>query len=176
LVAVAYQHQHVRLVAHRVFTPKPEAPLNFELTIERTLREWHGRFRLRQVLFDPFQMASVAQRLAGEGIAIEEYPMTVSNLTAATSNLFDLISAHQLILDPRPPDVRILARHSLVSPAKDNPKAPRDLCIMLSLGCHNGIKIGRHGTMLKWRYLVRTLPCIGPSELVGLILYPEPTE
>jgi phage terminase large subunit-like protein len=100
LVAVSYEHQHVRLVAHRGFTPKPEAPLNFELTIERTLREWHGRFRLRQVLFDPFQMASVAQRLAGEGIPIEEYPMTVSNLTAATSNLFDLISAHQLILYP----------------------------------------------------------------------------
>ena len=69
-----------------------------------------------------------------------------------------------------------LARYSLVSAAKDNPKASRDLCIMLSLGCHNGIKIGRHGTTLKWRYLVRTLPCIGPSELVGLILYPEPTE
>jgi hypothetical protein len=25
-------------------------------------------------------------------------------------------------------------------------------------------------------YLARTLPSIGPSELVGLVLYPEPTE
>src|SRR6516162_4670242 len=74
---------------------------------------------------------------------------------------------------PRPPDVRSFGVAPLVSRAKDNPKASRDLCIMLSLGCHNGIKIGRHGTT---RYLVRTLPCIGPSELVGLILYPEPTE
>jgi phage terminase large subunit-like protein len=113
VVAVAYQHQHVRLVAHRVFTPKPENPLNFELTIERTLREWHGRFRLRQVLFDPYQMASVAQRLAGEGIPIEEYPMTVSNLTAATSNLFDLISQHQLILYPDA-DMRLAVARAII--------------------------------------------------------------
>jgi phage terminase large subunit-like protein len=76
LVAVAYdqQSQCVRLVAHRVFTPTPGDPINFEATIERTLREWHERFRLQQVLFDPYQMAAVSQRLAGEGIPIEEYP------------------------------------------------------------------------------------------------------
>jgi hypothetical protein len=34
-------------------------------------------------------MATAAQRLAGQGIPVEEYPMTVSNLTAATSNLFE---------------------------------------------------------------------------------------
>ena len=43
-------------------------------------------------------MAAVAQRLAGEGIPIEEYPMTVGNLTAATSNLFDLINSGRLLL------------------------------------------------------------------------------
>jgi hypothetical protein len=42
----------------------------------------------------------VAQRLAKQGVRIEEYPQTVPNLTAATSNLFDLISARQLILYP----------------------------------------------------------------------------
>ena len=90
----------VRLVAHKVFTPTPGDPIDFEGTIERTLREWHARFRLRQVLFDPYQMAAVAQRLARERIPIEEYPQTVPNLTAATSNLFDLISARQLVLYP----------------------------------------------------------------------------
>ena len=42
------------------------------------------RFLLRQVLFDPFQMAAVAQRLAKAHVPIEEYPQTVPNLTAAT--------------------------------------------------------------------------------------------
>ena len=75
LVAVTFdQTQYVRLIAHRVFTPTAGDPIDFETTIEKTLREWHQRFRLRLVLFDPFQMASVSQRLAGEGIPIEEYP------------------------------------------------------------------------------------------------------
>ena len=86
----------MRLVAHKVFTPTPGDPIDFEATIEKTLREWHARFRVRQVLFDPFQMAAVAQRLARERMPIEEYPQTVPNLTAATSNLFDLISARQI--------------------------------------------------------------------------------
>ena len=94
LVAVTFDRKTkcVRLIAHKVFTPTPGDPIDFEATIEKTLREWHARFRLRQVLFDPYQMAAVAQRLARERMPIEEYPQTVPNLTAATSNLFDLIS------------------------------------------------------------------------------------
>jgi len=102
LVAVTHDRKTkcVRLVAHKVFTPTPGDPIDFEATIERTLREWHQRFRLRQVLFDPFQMVSVSQRLAREGIPIEPYVQSVPNLTAATSNLFDLISSRTLVLYP----------------------------------------------------------------------------
>jgi phage terminase large subunit-like protein len=42
----------------------------------------------------------VMQRLVRMGIPVSEYPQTVPNLTAATSNLFDLISARQLVLYP----------------------------------------------------------------------------
>ena len=35
-------------------------------------------------------MAAVSQRLAKAHVPIEDIPQTVSNLTAATSNLFDL--------------------------------------------------------------------------------------
>ena len=48
----------VRLVAHRVFTPTPGDPIDFEETVERTLLEWRQRYVLRQALFDPFQMAA----------------------------------------------------------------------------------------------------------------------
>ena len=58
------------------------------------------RFVLRQVLFDPFQMAAVSQRLAKAHVPIEEYPQTVPNLTAATSNLFDLIQSRSIALYP----------------------------------------------------------------------------
>jgi putative transposase len=73
---------------------------DFEHTVERTLLEWRQRFVLRQVLFDPFQMAAVSQRLAKAHVPIEEYPQTVPNLTAATSNLFDLIQSRGIALYP----------------------------------------------------------------------------
>ena len=100
LVAVTFDKktQVVRLVQHRVFTPAPGDPINFEATVEATIIDWRRRFVLRQVLFDPFQMAAVSQRLAKAHVPIEEYPQTVSNLTAATSNLFDLIQSRSIAL------------------------------------------------------------------------------
>ena len=90
----------VRLAAHRVFTPTPGDPIDFEATVERTILDWRQRYVLRQVLFDPFQMASTTQRLAKASVPIEEYPQTNPNLTAATQNLFDLIQSRQLVLYP----------------------------------------------------------------------------
>jgi hypothetical protein len=92
--------QCVRLVQHRVFTPSVVDPIDFETTVEATLLDWRKRYHVRKVWFDPFQMVSVAQRLAKVHIQVEEYPQTVPNLTAATSNLFDLIQARQLMLYP----------------------------------------------------------------------------
>ena len=86
--------------AHRVFTPTPGDPIDFEATVEATILDWRQRYVLRQVLFDPFQMAAVSQRLAKAHVPIEEFPQTVPNLTAATSNLFDLIQSRQLVLYP----------------------------------------------------------------------------
>jgi phage terminase large subunit-like protein len=102
LVAVSHDKktQCVRLVQHRVFTPDVLDPIDFEATVEATLLDWRKRFVLRKVWFDPYQMVSVAQRLAKEHVPIEEYPQTVPNLTAATSNLFDLINARTLALYP----------------------------------------------------------------------------
>jgi phage terminase large subunit-like protein len=104
LVACTYDRKLkiVRLVAHKVFTPLPNDPINFEDTVERTLLEWRDHFLLRKVYTDPYQMVAVAQRLTKRGVKIEDYPQTVPNLTAATSNLFDLIQARQLVLYPDP--------------------------------------------------------------------------
>ena len=102
LVACTYDKKAkcVRLVAHKVFTPTRGDPIDFEATVEATLLEWKERFRLRKVWTDPYQMAAVAQRLAKAHVKIEEYPQTVPNLTAATSNLFDLLQSRSIVLYP----------------------------------------------------------------------------
>lgn len=88
IVAVTWDQrtQRVRLVTHRVFQPSPDDPLDFEDAIESTVREFAGRFRVMRVLFDPWQMQSVAQRLTRAGLPIEEFPQTSAKLTAASQN------------------------------------------------------------------------------------------
>ena len=92
--------QQVRLVAHRVFQPSPDEPLDFEATIERTLLDLHERFLLRKVLFDPYQMQATAQRLTRAGLRIEEFAQSPANLTTASQNLFELIQGQNLLAYP----------------------------------------------------------------------------
>jgi phage terminase large subunit-like protein len=65
--------QTVRVVAHRIFTPKPDDPIDFEATVGATLLELKRRFRVRKVYYDPFQMAASAQRLTKAGIKLESF-------------------------------------------------------------------------------------------------------
>jgi phage terminase large subunit-like protein len=92
--------QRVRLVAHRVFQPSPDEPLDFEATIEAFVLDLAKRFAVRKVLFDPYQMQSTSQRLARAGIRIEEFPQSNANLTLASQNLYDLIEGRNLALYP----------------------------------------------------------------------------
>jgi len=102
IVAVTFDHaaQTVRLVFHRIFQPSVDDPLDFEATIERTLLELRERFCVVKVLFDPWQMQAVAQRLRNAGLPIEEYPQSSPNLTAASQNLYELIQGQNLVVYP----------------------------------------------------------------------------
>ena len=90
----------VRLVWHRIFQPSPEEPLDFEFTIERTLLELKRRFWLREVRFDPYQMQATAQRLTVQGVPMLEFPQSVPNLTEASTNLYELLKGHNLLVYP----------------------------------------------------------------------------
>ena len=94
--------QQVRLVFHRVYQPSPDEPLNFEATIEQTLLDLRGRFWVRKVLFDPWQMQASAQRLAKQGVRLEEFPQSPANLTSASQNLYELIQSQGIVLYPDP--------------------------------------------------------------------------
>lgn len=94
IIAVAYDRNRkcVRLINHRIFQPSPNAPIDFEGMIEETLLEWHSRYKIKTILFDPYQMAATAQRLSGRRLPMQEYPQTTGNLTATSQNLFELIT------------------------------------------------------------------------------------
>jgi phage terminase large subunit-like protein len=69
------------------------------------------RFRLRKCLYDPFQMAASAQRLARAGVNMEEFPQSAPNLTQASQNLYELLQGRALHLYPSP-DIRLAMSHA----------------------------------------------------------------
>jgi phage terminase large subunit-like protein len=102
IVATAWdrQAQRVRLVFHRVYRPSPDEPLDLEATIEKTLRDLHRRFCVRKILYDPWQMQSIAQRLTRAGLRFEEFPQSPGNLTTASQNLYELVQGRNLVVYP----------------------------------------------------------------------------
>jgi hypothetical protein len=98
IVACAYDRaaRRVRLVTHRIFQPTRENPLDFEATIEATLLSLQQRFSLKEVRYDPFQMAATAQRLLAQRVPMVEFPQTQGNLTEASQNLYELIKSRGL--------------------------------------------------------------------------------
>jgi hypothetical protein len=92
--------QRVRLVNHKIIQPSAATPINFEAVIEGTLLDWHRRYSIQAVLYDPYQMVASAQRLAGYGLPMTEYPQTPANLTEASQNLYELIKGRNLVAYP----------------------------------------------------------------------------
>ena len=100
VVSFDQSRQQVRLITHKLYQPTSEQPLDFELTVEAALLNMARSYQVRKVLFDPWQMQAVAQRLQKQGLPVEEFPQTSANLTAASQNLFDLIEAQGIVLYP----------------------------------------------------------------------------
>lgn len=101
IVAVTGDGDRIRLVSHRVFQPSPDNPLDFESTIEAEIVSLCDRFSVQAVRYDPWQLASVAQRLIKRGgVPMVEFPQTSSNLTDSSSNLYELIKGESLAVYP----------------------------------------------------------------------------
>src|SRR5262249_34861887 len=101
--------------------PSRSDPLNFEDTFETALLQYKRRFRIRKILYDPWQMVSVGQRLTKAGLPMEEFPQTVPNLTEASQNLYDLIKGRNLIVYPHP-ELRLAVSRAV---AKETPRGWR---------------------------------------------------
>lgn len=94
------QVQKVRLLWHHIFQPSQDDPIDFEEQVEATVFDLSKRFKIKKVLFDPYQMQSSAQRLQKAGVKMEEFPQSVPNLTQSSTNLYELIKAGSLHLYP----------------------------------------------------------------------------
>jgi phage terminase large subunit-like protein len=104
MVAVTWDDgaRKVRVVNVRVWTPGPGDPVELELTMEAELRAWSLAYSLLAVRYDPYQLVTIAQRLAREGLPMEEYPQTADRLTAIGQMIWDLVTGGNLVAYPSP--------------------------------------------------------------------------
>ena len=150
IVAVTWdaEAQKVRLITHRVFQPSPNDPLDFEATIENTLNELAQRFKVRKILFDPYQMQATAQRLMRQGLPIEEFPQSSPNLTAASQNLFELVTGRNLIVYSDAPMRLAITRAVAIESGrgwritKEKQSHKIDVVVALAMACHAAVATG----------------------------------
>lgn len=148
IVAVTFDHraQQVRLATHKIFQPSPDDPLDFETCIEGTLLDLQRRFSVVKVLFDPWQMQAVAQRLLRAGMPVEEFPQSPANLTAVSQNLYELITGQNLICYPDPHMRLAISRAIAVETprgwriSKDKQSHKIDVVIALAMACHAAVQ------------------------------------
>jgi hypothetical protein len=146
VVAVTYSNDVVRLVYHRIFTPSPDDPIDFEADIEACLLDLSKRFSIRQVLFDPYQMVSVAQRLSKQGLPLQEFPQSVSNLTAASQQLYELIQGQALVCYPNEAMRNAITRCVAIEGTrgwhigKQKQSHKVDVVIALAMACHAAVQ------------------------------------
>lgn len=157
VVAVYYDRddKKVKLAHHRIWTPQPGEPLELEATVEAELLEMRRSFRLRRVLYDPYQMARSADTLRRAGLPMEELPQTLTNLTPAGQTLFDLINGRNLVVYPGADDLRehIAAAVAVESPrgwrlAKEKASRKIDAAVALSFACLPAVLEGARAGLL----------------------------
>jgi phage terminase large subunit-like protein len=96
LVAVAWREGRMQLIAHREYKPSKDQPIDFAATVEQTLLEWKGCYRIREVAFDPYQLQAVAQNMRRSGIVMNEFLQTPGNLSEVATRLYNLISERKV--------------------------------------------------------------------------------
>jgi len=144
----------VRLIAHRIFQPSADDPIDFEMMIEGTVRSFANRFNAREVRFDPYQMQAVAQRLTRAGVNMVEFPQSVPNLTESSTNLYELIKARGIVFYPDA-DVRLAFSRAVALEttrgwriAKEKASHKIDVVVALAMSAHGAVHEGEANPML----------------------------
>ena len=140
LAAVTFDRKanKVSLIAHRIFQPSPDEPLDFENTLEAAVLDLHRRFKVREVRYDPYQLASSAQRLKKQGVKMEEFPQSTPNISEATTRLYELIKQRNLRVYPNDEIRLAISRAVAVEGSRgwkiSKEKQPHKIDIVVALG------------------------------------------
>jgi phage terminase large subunit-like protein len=98
----------------------------------------HRRFKIRAVRYDPYQLASTAQRLKKQGVKMEEFPQSMPNISEATTRLYELIKQRNLRVYPDDEIRLAISRAVAVEGSRgwkiSKEKQPHKIDIVVALG------------------------------------------
>jgi Phage Terminase len=150
IVATSWDREakKVRVIAHRIFQPSADDPIDFELMIEGTVRSFASRLNVREVRFDPYQMQAVAQRLTCAHVNMVEFPQSVPNLTECSTNLYELVKARGIVFYPDA-EVRLAFSRAVALEttrglriAKEKASHKIDVVVALAMSAHGAVHEG----------------------------------
>ena len=149
IVGVTYADGKVVLATHRVFKPSSDNPINFERDLEASVLEYASAFSVREVRFDPRDMAATSQRLADRGIRMVEYPQTVDRLTDSSTALYDLVKGRNLVAYPDA-EMRLAVSRAVAKEttrgwriAKEKVSHKIDVVVALAMAAHAAVEAQR---------------------------------
>jgi phage terminase large subunit-like protein len=140
--------KRLKLVSSEIFHPSTDGPVDINSLVPYQIGLLRKRFQLRQVLYDPYQMVSIAQRLNALGIPMQEFPQTMQNLTEATTSLYNLIKHKLLVVRPDPEMRHAVTRAAVVEVGRGwkltkNAQGDKiDSVVALSMACLGAVTQG----------------------------------
>jgi phage terminase large subunit-like protein len=133
--------ERLTLAGHRIWQPRPDAPLDIEATIEAYLRHLDKTYRVVLAYCDPYQLHRSIMTLQSEGLKVKEFPQTVANTTRMGQGLWDLVKGRNLAVYPDE-DLRKQALSTIALDsgrgwriAKDRASKKIDAIVALSMAC-----------------------------------------
>lgn len=137
------------LVAHRLWRPSQEDPLDLEATIEAYLRELDQRFSLARIYCDPYQLHRSITTLAAARLPIQEYAQSTANTTAMGQTLFELLKGKNLRIY-KDDELRAQALNTVAIEssrgwriAKEKASRKVDAIVALAMACRGAIDVGQ---------------------------------
>jgi len=97
-VAVAYDAVRAKLgiVYHKIWTPTPDDPVDLDATVETELLNLYNKFKIASIVYDPTHLMQTMMRLKSKGLPTKLFEQTVTNMTAASQLLYELMKARNL--------------------------------------------------------------------------------
>lgn len=152
LVAVGYDAARgkVGIVHHKIWTPSPGDPVDLEATVEKELLELYNKFKVSSIRYDPTHLMTIMGRFKRKGLPVAPFEQTVTNMTAASQLLYDLMKNRNL--EAYPDDE--LRKHLQMAVAETSSRGFRivkskrykthyvDGAVALAMACHDAVQNG----------------------------------